>query len=127
MSLGGVVGVFGGLYGGAMAGIGIEHALNPRCDHEEYCGLAGLILGPMVGEPLGVALGVHLAGGSRGNVAVSYLASTGILIGGLLLGSAMNRGNGCRDCGTYAVVIGVPVAQIAASIAIEKATSRREK
>jgi len=127
MSLGGVLGVFGGIFAGGIAGGLTQGGLEHGCRGEDGC-LGGVLLGALVGEPAGVALGVHLANGSKGNYGSEFLASAAILAGGLLLTSAVDgQHGGCGDCGTYIIFIGVPVVQIAASISIEKATSRREQ
>jgi hypothetical protein len=61
---------------------------------------------------------VHLANGSRGSYTTSALASLGIAAAGLLALQAVHY----DPPGAPIVLIAVPVAQIATSIAIERAT-----
>ena len=68
----------------------------------------------MVGEVLGVALGVHLANGQRGSFSTDLLASGGIAAAGLALMQAERR-----------VTYVVPVSQIIGTVIAERRTSRR--
>jgi hypothetical protein len=69
-----------------------------------------------------VPIGVHLANRSRGNLALEVLASAGLLVGGIAVASATPRGTNTFGTGEFILLVGVPVAQIAASIAIEHAS-----
>ena len=122
---GGVLGAAGGTFGGIILGVAAQKGLSGRCDYEFGC-LEGGAIGFMIGEPAGIAAGVHWANQSRGNYAVELAANAAILIGGLLLGSHLNNSNAGDAAGTM-LLIGVPIAQIAASISIEKATTPRRE
>lgn len=125
MALGGVLGVVGGTTVGAVLGVVVHKSLSGPCDYENFGCLEGGAIGFLIGEPAGVAAGVHWANHSRGNYVIELATNAAILVGGLLLGSRLNNSSSGDAAGTM-LLIGVPVAQIAASIAIEKATTRHE-
>ena len=78
---GAVVGVAGGLIG-----VGIEDCGNSSGD--EFCGLAGPIIGGFIGYPIGSALGVSMVGnGSNENG--SYGAALAGSIAGQIVGNAI--------------------------------------
>jgi hypothetical protein len=102
---GGVVGVFGGAWIGASMA---EHGC-------EDCGIAEAIYGGIAGGSALLPLGVHLANGRRGRYGPSLLASLAIGAAGFALASATDE---------WRIMLGVPIAQIVSSIAIERGTSR---
>lgn len=108
--LGGAVGVVGGFYVGAL--------LASDDDGDDLDVLSGGVAGATIGEGLLLPLGVHLANGSRGSYATSALASLGLAAAGLLALEAVHY----DPPGAPIVLIAVPIAQIATSIAIERAT-----
>jgi hypothetical protein len=108
--IGGAVGVVGGFYVGAV--------LASDEDTEDLDFLSGGVAGAAIGEGLLLPLGVHIANGSRGSYATSALLSVGLAAAGLLALEAAHY-----DPPTSPIVlIAVPIAQIATSIAIERAT-----
>jgi hypothetical protein len=110
--MGGGIGFVGGIY----AGYGIEHALSD-CEGEELCGLGGALLGAVLGEAIGLPMGVHLANGSVGNYGQQALASMGIAAVGALVGFGLG--------GPVApvILVAVPIVQLAISISIERRTA----
>lgn len=104
--LGGIVGTFAGGYIGALSAAGC---------HGEFCGLGSALTGAGIGESIGVALGTHFGSGSRRheNIMLTSLTSAGILVGGTLLGVAMNR------AGVVMLPL-TPALQLAAALAIER-------
>ena len=104
--LGGVVGTFAGAYIGGLTAAG--------CQGED-CGLLNVILGAGIGESIGVGLGAHLGSGSQRheNIVLTSLTSAGILVGGTLLGVAMN------NAGVVMLPL-TPALQLAATLAIER-------
>jgi hypothetical protein len=107
-AVGGALGLFGGMIGGALL-----DGRDERC--RDNCFGPGIMLGTAIGEAAGVAMGVHLANGRRGNAGTSILASTAILAGGVLVGVGAD---------SPAVILAIPLAQLATSIAIERAGER---
>ncbi|MEP6620372.1 MAG: hypothetical protein ABJE47_13695 [bacterium] len=79
-----VAGLVGGA-GGLLAGAAVGREIAAGC-HGEFCGLGPLILGGLIGESFGLALGAHLGSGStRGDrLALSTLAAAGIMTGTVL-------------------------------------------
>lgn len=69
----------------------------------------------MAGESLGVPVAVHLANGRRGRSGGAILASLAIGAGGL--GAAIL-------CDEPALLLAIPVGQIASAVAIERSTAR---
>jgi hypothetical protein len=99
-----VVGAFGGGF------IGSEIDGDSGLDAAE-----GAVIGGVIGTSLSIPSAVHLANGSRGNLGRSMLVST--LLGGALLGlgTAVESGE---------LVLAAPVAQLIASVFIERNSSR---
>ena len=114
--LGGLVGGAAGLLGGGA--VGYAFGGGGRLCGDDPCGLEGGLLGAVGGEMLFLPLGVHLANHSRGNYGYSLLASVGLGLLGTGLASTANSG---------ALLLAVPIAQLASSIIIERATSRPRK
>ena len=110
--LGGAVGFFGGAYLGAwMSGSG-----NRSVDDLEF--LRGMLVGATIGEGLLLPAGVHIANGSRGRYWTSALVSVGIAAAGVGLREAAHGDPPAAP----AIAVAVPLAQLATSIAIERAT-----
>jgi hypothetical protein len=107
MILGGVLLGAGGLIGGGLIG---QHLEGSPC---EDC-IIGPFFGALAGESLAIPLGVHLGNGRRGDVGPALAASLGIGAAGL--GAALLSEKA-------AVLLAIPVLQIAASIAIERHTA----
>ena len=89
MVLAGLAGGAVGIGVGALIGAGIEQS-SSHCQGEEFCGLGGALIGASVGEAVFLPLGVHLAGGRRGNFAVEVAASVGIAAVGYGVALATN-------------------------------------
>lgn len=109
------LGSAGGLLAGAYAGYRIERRWSPcECDDP---GLAGAILGSLVGPALVAPVAAHLFNGRRGKVVVAYGAAAAIAGVGFL---------GSRSLDTRAGVFFVltPIAQAASAVLIEIATER---
>lgn len=104
--LGGVVGTFAGAFVGAATAEG--------CQGED-CGLLNVILGAGIGESIGVGLGAHVGSGSQRheNILLTSLTSASILVGGTMLGVAMN------NAGVVMLPL-TPALQLAATLAIER-------
>lgn len=103
----GAAGFFGGGYLGAI--------LADRSSDLEFAALTGFAVGAVIGETIGLPLGVHLANKGRGEYAPSLLVSAGIAAVGLALASSGD------DHLEY--LIPVPIIQLIASIAIERRTA----
>ena len=107
----GLVGAVGGTFVGGVLGARLED-----CEpYDDYCGLAGAVVGASIGSTFSVPLGVHLANQSRGNYAGSFL------------GSALVAGVGWSL--TYATedavpLLFIPVGQIVVSAIIERMTTK---
>lgn len=107
--VGGAVGALGGFYVGAILGSDDD-------DDLDFLG-TGVAVGT-IGEGLLLPLGVHIANGGRGSYMSSALASLGLAAGGLLALEAAHYDPPAAPI----ILIAVPIAQLAASIAIERAT-----
>lgn len=101
----------GGLVGAALLGETGE-------SHSWVGALQGAVVGGTIGESLMLPVGVHLANDRRGDLLLSMPASLVIGAGGALVGRRLER-NGKA----WPVLVLTPIAQIAASIAIERATA----
>ena len=100
----------GGLVGAVLAG--------DTGDSDTWVGaLQGAVVGGTVGESLMLPIGVHLANDRRGDLLLSMPASVLIGAGGALVGRKLDR-----EGKSWAVLILTPMAQLAASIAIERNT-----
>ncbi|HEU0076423.1 MAG TPA: hypothetical protein VFQ76_02165 [Longimicrobiaceae bacterium] len=114
--------VLGGIAGGALgAGVGFLGGLTAArtCEGDEIC-LLPAMAGAVVGETLGVPLGVHLAEGRRGSYPLAALASVGVTAVGLGAMAAVDN----TGASAQGIAILVPVAQLWASIAVERRTAR---
>jgi hypothetical protein len=133
--------VVGGLAGGAAGALagglitGGLRALGP-CDDQDGCldvYADWAVSGAFAGGSLLLPVGVHIANGRRGSLAPAMAASAAIGAGGLAAWWAIQNnltdewGNDLRaaDALTALTVIATPALQLASSVLIERATSRR--
>ena len=115
--------IFGGLVGGAIGFFAFGFAGALIADSQAADGgdgfeaLGGFVVGSVIGESVLLPLGVHVANERRGDFALELLASAAIAGVGVCLTSAMED---------MAIVFlpAIPVAQLAASIAIERRAMR---
>jgi hypothetical protein len=125
-------GAAGALAGGLLAG-GLC-ALGP-CDDQDGCldrYADWAVSGAVLGQSLGLALGVHLANDRQGRLPPALLASAGIGTAGLLAYWGIQRhgtdewGNtrGNPDALTAITLVAMPVLEVVTTIAIERATIR---
>jgi hypothetical protein len=106
----------GGLLAGATGGLaGMYSGALLTANACEDCAIIGGIYGLAAGVSGGIPLGVHLSNGGRGKLVPSLLAS--VAIGGAGLGLAIAADE-------PAVLLAVPVLQLAAAIGIERRTGR---
>jgi hypothetical protein len=107
MLFGGLLLGAGGLFAGALLGDRMQAYPCEDC-------IEGAFYGALVGESLAIPLGVHLGDRRRGNAGTALAASLGI--GALGLGAAAVTDE-------WRLLLVIPVAQIASSIAIERHTA----
>lgn len=108
MVLGGLLLGAGGLFAGALVGDRFQSFPCEDC-------IEGAFYGALAGESLAIPLGVHLANRRQGSVGAALAAS--FAIGALGVGAATVTGD-------WTLMLAVPIAQIASSIAIERRTAR---
>jgi hypothetical protein len=117
--------VFGtaGFLGGALVGYRIGRAASDSsCDL--FCGWSAMLVGAILGESLGVGAGAHLGDGHRGNLAADLGVS---LLGGAVGTVLLSLTSGCTNCtGNTIIAVSVPIVQIGAAIAMDRATARSE-
>jgi len=111
LAFAGLFGALGGVTIGGFAGSRLE-ACRP---YDEYCGLAGAVVGASIGSSFTVPLAVHLANQSRGNYGYSVLASAAVAAAGWLLADGTNDAT---------PLLFIPVGQILVSTVIERHTTR---
>ncbi len=102
-----------GFFGGGLVGAKIDQASSGG--YEELDGLYGFVVGAPIGESLLLPVGVHLANGRRGNLPLAVLASVGIAGTGIAMAAS---------AGDAKILVAIPIAQLLACTAIERATSR---
>ena len=107
MVLGGLLLGAGGLFAGALLG---DRMQSYPC---EDC-IEGAFYGALVGESLAIPLGVHLGDRRQGQAGAALAASLGIGLLGLGAAAATDE---------WRLLLAIPVAQIASSIAIERRTA----
>jgi hypothetical protein len=100
----------GGLVGAALSG--------DRADEDSWVeNLTGAVVGGTVGESLMLPIGVHIANDRRGDLLWSMPASLAIgTVGGVLARNFNSKSK------AWPILVLTPIAQIAASIAIERNT-----
>jgi len=110
----------GGLVGGAVgAGVGALAGYylsggSTICG-DDACGLLGGVLGFLIGEPIGMGLGAHVANAGRGIGALDVLGAAGT---GYLLGLVAAQARSPALLGVAVLV------QVGATVAIERSTGR---
>jgi hypothetical protein len=106
----------GGLLAGATGGVAAMYmgATLTASDCDD-CAIVGAVYGLIAGVSSGIPLGVHYSNGGKGKLLPSLLAS--LAIGGAGLGLAMAADE-------PAVMLAVPVLQLASAIGIERSTGR---
>ena len=102
----GLIGGAVGAFGGAVAGMSVENCGSRPED--DMCGIVGGALGFLIGEAIGVPMGINWVTNSPGKLSRSVPASLGITVGSLAIPGLF--------------VIAIP-AQIWASIRIERKSS----
>ena len=107
MVLGGFIGAALGAFGGAMVGKSIANCDVPA---QNQCGLAEMVVGGLVGESIGMPIGVNFAANGRNTLRRTIPVSLGLMVGGLALSAG----------GYYAFIPGTPVLQMYSSISIER-------
>jgi hypothetical protein len=133
---GGLAGGAAGALAGGLLAAGLR-ALGP-CDDQDGCldrYAEWAISGAILGQSLGLPVGVHFANHRQGHLPPALLASAGIGTAGLLAYRAIQRygtddwGNtrGNPDALTAVTIVAMPVLEMVASIAIERTTSRRRR
>lgn len=109
----GGIGMFVGGYTGALI-------TDDRNNYDDVDFLPGLIWGATLGESLMLPVGVHLANRRQGKLIPALLASAAIGLGGVALAIAAQDRTPVPP-----IILGLtPIAQLTASIAIERATAR---
>jgi hypothetical protein len=118
---GGLIGGGTGLLVGGLAGavIGSNRCTDPG-NPDSCSGLEGLVIGGIMGEAVGIPLGVHLANRRRGRLGTSLAASVALAAAGA--GAVVWSDS--REV-ALGVAAAVPAAQFAASILLERRTGRR--
>ncbi len=118
-SIGAGVGL--GLAGWAAGGFTASYLAKDCSDHEDdYCQLTAFLIGAAVGGTFGMALGVHVGNDRRGSLALDFLS--GALVWGTGIGLAW--ATGWDEEVTTAAAITVPIAQLAVTVLVERATGR---
>ena len=112
----------GGWIGGALAGGAVGYLLVDRGGTTSWVPV-GTPIGGWLGAAVGAPLGVHVANRGRGNYLLSALASTGIGIGGAAI-SLYGAAATVPEL-VFVGLAGTIIAQIWASIAVERATASR--
>ena len=107
---GGIAGGTVGVFGGMLAGVAFAHT--GRCVGED-CSLGRALAGAAVGEAIGLAAGAHLGSARRGNLALAVLTSVAIGATGALALTHPSRA-------APAIVLAIPVLQLAAVLALER-------
>ena len=107
--------------GGFLVGALVGAALSGETDDEDSWvkSLQGAVVGGTIGESLMVPVGVHLGNDRRGDLHWSMPASLAIGVAGAAIGRNLESTGKA-----WPVLILTPIAQIAASIAIERHTGR---
>lgn len=120
-SVGKAVGI-GALLGGVgfLAGGAAGFAISRDCTSDEFCQVIGAFYGAAIGGTSGMALGVHLGNDRRGSFALDVL--TGAAVWGLGIGIA--AATDWNEPVTWTAFIGVPIGQLAATVAVEQAVGR---
>jgi hypothetical protein len=108
------LGVAGFLAGGL---IGSGSASN--CTSSDFCQLEAAFYGAAAGGTFGMALGVHLGNGRRGNLALDFL--TGALVWGAGIGIAAASNS---ETGYTVAFVTIPIVQLVTTVVVERAVGR---
>jgi len=108
----GVAGFFAGGYTGVL--------LSRGCDSHEYCSLEAAFYGAAAGGTLGLALGVHLGNRRRGSFALDFLTGAAVWGAGIGLAAVSDW----DDTVVWTAFVLVPIAQLASTVAVERAVGR---
>jgi hypothetical protein len=114
--------IFGGLglgFAGFLVGGFLGSAVASGCV-QEYCQLEGAFYGAAALGTLGMAYGVHLSNDKRGSLPLDFLAGAGAWVTGIAIASAV----GWDEEISNVMFVAIPVAQLAVTITVEKATTR---
>jgi hypothetical protein len=112
---------------GFLAGGAVVHRIASSCESgtpnpDNWCAFEATLIGAAIGGTSGMALGVHLGNGRRGSFALDLL--TGGAVWGLGMGiAASTQRHGGRAL-TRTLYLGIPVGQLAATVAMERAVGR---
>lgn len=104
----GIVGVVLGGYAGAK----IEE--NGGCTGEDFCGLAGALLGATIGETLLLPAGVHVANHARGSYLLAVGATSLVAVGVWTVALGANNGT---------VLLAIPAGQLITAALVELHTA----
>jgi len=116
LGMAGILGASIGFFGGLFLGSNVENEFLPcGCDDP---GLAGALVGAVVGPGLTTPLAVHLANGGRGSLATGY-GWAALVSGAGMLGMLA----GIRSEVGLWFLLATPVAQVVAAVASERATT----
>jgi hypothetical protein len=85
----------------------------------DYCRLEAVVLGAGAAGTVGMAVGVHLGNRRRGNLALDVMVATAIWVPGVAVAVS-----GAGEGGTLLLFVAMPVAQLAATVAVERAVGR---
>jgi len=116
--------LWGLLLGGAGFAVGgVTGALiDDECSDKqfaEWCDFDGAFIGAATGGTIGMALGVHLGNRRQGNLALDALVASAVWGLGMLAFS-QTEDDGAR----FAILVGLPVTQLIATVITEKKTAR---
>ncbi|MGH7583384.1 MAG: hypothetical protein ACREL5_09185 [Gemmatimonadales bacterium] len=109
----GLAGFAVGAFAGARAGHG-------KVCGDDDCGLIEGLYGAAIGGTLGIALGAHFGNRQRGNFAVDATVAVAVWGAGIALGSALHW----RSSVAGPILVAIPIAQIAATVGIERSIGR---
>jgi ABC-type uncharacterized transport system permease subunit len=110
--------VLGGV--GFVLGAGIAAAVAQDCTSSEYSVWEAAFYGAAAGGTLGMATGVHLGNGRRGNLLLDLLTAAAVWGIGIGIAAASDWNNTV----TRVAFVSIPVAQLTATIAVERALGR---
>ena len=110
-----------GFVAGAFIGFGSAGCHSGTSD--ELCGLGEAIIGGAAGGTLGLALGVHLGNGKRGNFALDLLIATATAAGGVALVAKSGVIRQESEMGTIAVAA-IPLVELASTVVVERTVGR---
>ena len=115
---GGAVLGLAGAFAGYVIGCGTQSVTDPDMPSSDYCGVIafpGFVLGDLIGMPLGV----WLADGRRGSFGADLVAS----LGGLIVGGGAAILIGGATGSPWLVAPVIPLTQLIAVVATERATA----